>query len=60
MSINTKPLEYIVESDLRALVNNKISEGKTIEYKVSLPSNSDAAKKEFLADVSSFGECCWR
>ncbi|MFC1916546.1 helix-turn-helix domain-containing protein [Chloroflexota bacterium] len=31
-----------------------MSEGKTIEYKKSLPSKSDSDRKEFLADVSSF------
>jgi len=55
MAINNKPLESIEESDLQSLVDNKVSEDKTIEYKTSLPGNSDAAKKEFLADVSSFG-----
>jgi hypothetical protein len=55
MPINTKPIESIVESDLQGLVDNKVEEGKTIEYKASLPGNSDAEKKEFLADVSSFG-----
>ncbi len=42
------------EEDLQALVANRVSEGKTLEYKQALPSNSDAEKKEFLADVSSF------
>ena len=49
-----KPLEQITELDLQALVNNKVTENKTIEYKQALPGNSDADKKEFLADVSSF------
>lgn len=53
MSINM-PLQDIKESDLQALVNDKVPEGKTIEYKESLPSNSYQGKKEFLADVSSF------
>lgn len=42
------------EEDLQALVDNSVLESKTIEYKQSLPSNSDKDKKEFLADVSSF------
>jgi len=49
-----KPFEQITELDLQALVNNKVTENKTIEYKQALPGNSDADKKEFLADVSSF------
>ncbi len=42
------------ENDLQALVDDQVTEIKTIEYKESLPSNSDSEKKEFLADVSSF------
>jgi len=47
-------LEAIEESDLQALVDNQVSERKTIEYKEALPGNADGDKKEFLADVSSF------
>src|SRR5712692_5727131 len=53
MALN-KPLEFIEESDLQALVDNQVSERKTIEYKAALPGNADGDKKEFLADVSSF------
>ena len=49
-----KNIDQITEEDLQALVDNSVSEGKTIEYKQELPSNSDSDKKEFLADVSSF------
>lgn len=49
-----KPLEQIDETDLLALINNGVSEGRTIDYKRELPGNSDGEKKEFLADVSSF------
>jgi Putative DNA-binding domain len=50
----SKTLDEIGEIDLEALLSNGVSEGKTIEYKVSLPGNSDGDKKEFLADISSF------
>lgn len=40
MIINKK-LEDIEESDLQALINDQVSEGKTIEYKASMPSNAD-------------------
>ncbi|MBI3460167.1 putative DNA binding domain-containing protein, partial [Candidatus Acetothermia bacterium] len=53
MSIN-KRLEDITENDLKDLVDNKYREIKSIDYKVTLPGNSDSEKKEFLADVSSF------
>jgi len=49
-----KPLEQIQEADLRALVENQVSELKTLEYKQGLPGNSEAERKEFLADASSF------
>lgn len=49
-----KPLDAITENDLRQLVENQELEKKGLDYKLSLPSNSDADKKEFLADVSSF------
>jgi len=53
MSLN-KPLESIQESDLQALLDNQVQEGKSLEYKQILPAASDSDRKEFLADVSSF------
>jgi hypothetical protein len=49
-----KDIEKITEADLQILIDNSVLERKRLEYKQSLPSNSDADKKEFLADVSSF------
>lgn len=49
-----KDINQITEEDLLGLIHALVIEGKTIEYKQSLPSNSEADKKEFLADVSSF------
>ena len=49
-----KDVDQITEEDLQALVDNSVLEGKAIEYKQSLPGNSESEKKEFLADVSSF------
>lgn len=54
MALTYKPLEDIEAADIQALVDNKVSERKTLDYKRSLPGNSDKDKKEFLADVSSF------
>ncbi len=54
MSVFSKQFDSIVAADLQALVDNSVSETKTLEYKESLPGNSDGDKKEFLADVSSF------
>jgi hypothetical protein len=53
-SMISKRLEDVSEVDLEHLLANSVPEGKTIEYKKALPSNSDGDKKEFLADVSSF------
>jgi len=49
-----KPLSDITEEDLNFLVSEKISEGKNIDYKLELYSNSPKDKKEFLADITSF------
>lgn len=49
-----KSLSDITETDLQDLVTNKVMEGKTIEYKVSLPGNADQDKVRYLRAVSSF------
>jgi len=49
-----KPFDAISKSDIEALVENQVREGRTIEYKLVLPGNSDEEKREFLADISSF------
>jgi hypothetical protein len=49
-----KTLNEIAEADLTALIANGVAESRTIEFKLALPGNSDAEKKEFLADASSF------
>jgi len=54
MLFGNKQLGMIEEADLQDLVTNKVSEKKDLEYKRELPGNSDGARKEFLADVSSF------
>lgn len=49
-----KPIERITAADIDALVTNHVAEGRSIDYKRELPGSTDADKKEFLADVSSF------
>lgn len=39
---------------LLKLYDGQVPEGKTIDYKAELPGTSDAARKDFLADLSSF------
>ena len=47
-----KPLNQILEVDIIALISNGVAEGRMIDYKRTLPGNSDAEKKEFLERVS--------
>ena len=49
-----KSIDGIKKSDIELLISNQIQESRTIEYKESLPGNSDQDKREFLADISSF------
>jgi hypothetical protein len=49
-----KALDLITEADLQQLVADAVAEGKSIEYKASLPDNTHEGRREFLADVSSF------
>jgi hypothetical protein len=49
-----KPLAEILESDLIALVDNEVAEGRTIEYKRDLPADSREGRSEFMSDVLSF------
>jgi len=49
-----KPLAQVAQADLQALIDDQVREGKTIDYKRDLPGGNDEAKREFLADVSSF------
>jgi hypothetical protein len=50
----SKPISSITKEDIDALVSNEVSENRTLDYKETLPGNSDGEKYEFLADVSSF------
>ncbi|MBL9170419.1 MAG: ATP-binding protein [Verrucomicrobiales bacterium] len=50
-----KEFTLISASDVLDLVTNSVAEGRMLEYKQTLPQWSDDDKREFLADVSSFG-----
>lgn len=50
----TVAFDALAKAEIDALVANKTPELRALEYKEALPGNTDAAKKEFLADVSSF------
>jgi hypothetical protein len=47
-------LDDITAAVLQRLVDNRVSERRTLEYKSSLPGGSDEDKREFLYDASSF------
>jgi hypothetical protein len=49
-----KRFDLIEKSDIDLLVASAEAENRTLEYKETLPCNSDGDKKEFLADISSF------
>jgi hypothetical protein len=52
-----KNIESITENDLNDLIENKVFEKRTLDYKEYFPGNKDSDKKEFLADASSFANC---
>lgn len=49
-----KPIDQIEKSDIEALIDNAVREGRGIDYKRELPGTTDNDKREFLADISSF------
>lgn len=48
-----RALDAITRADLDALVANRVTEGRTLEFKRDLPGGKDEEVKEFLADVTS-------
>jgi len=53
-SMIEKRIEEIQKLDVDALIIAKTAERRTLEYKAELPLGTDEAKREFLADISSF------
>lgn len=53
MLLNGQAIASITLLHLQELVDNRVPEGRSLDYKLSLPSNADSEKKEFLADVSA-------
>jgi hypothetical protein len=50
-----KDLDSIKFADLQELKENSVCESKILEYKKELNLNNDSEKREFLSDISSFG-----
>ncbi len=53
MQIESKPIEEVSEADLLELIAVPVPEGKRIEYKRDLPTDTDG-KRKLLAAVASF------
>ena len=49
-----KPVKEITLEDIKSLIENKIPEGKTIDYKQSLSIETPGEKIDFYKDVSAF------
>jgi hypothetical protein len=47
-------IDEVAPQHISALVTEKVSERRTLEYKEKLPGGGDEEKKEFLGDVCSF------
>ena len=48
-----KPLDQIGIADLEALVTHSRTEGRSLDFKLTFPGNTDRAVKDFLADVTA-------
>ena len=49
-----RTFDAIALDDIQALIDNQVSESRTLEFKRDLPGGSNDDRKEFLADVTSF------
>lgn len=54
MPLQHKVLRDVQESDLLAIIEDRVREGKTIEFKRQLSIATSDEKKEFLKDITSF------
>src|ERR1700674_4499851 len=50
----SKPLDQVTESDLQDLIQLRVAERKTLDYKRELPGERPADRDKFLANVASF------
>lgn len=49
-----RDFDAITKADIDFLIDERVNESRTLEYKQTLPGPTDKDKKEFLADISSF------
>lgn len=52
--LETLDFDKIDKNDIDALVTKAVPESRLLDYKAALPGGTDADKKEFAADVTSF------
>jgi hypothetical protein len=48
-----RPFDEVSEADVRDLISRRVTERRTLDYKLSLPGSADRDVREFLADVVS-------
>jgi predicted HTH transcriptional regulator len=49
-----KSIDAITKPDIDLLLTTALAQGRTLDYKLTLPGGADDETREFLADVSSF------
>ena len=54
MRLSGKVVGELTLEDIQTLVDNRVAESRTLDYKRDLPGRKDADKREVLADVCSF------
>jgi len=54
MELFNKPLNKLIIDDIKIIVQDKIPESRTLDYKRDLPPQTDGGNKELLKDISAF------
>ena len=49
-----KLIDQLTMTDLLAIIEGEVREGRKLDYKQSVPGSSSEDRREFLYDVSSF------
>jgi hypothetical protein len=53
MRIRGKTIEAVEPDDIKALLENRVSESQTLEYKSCLPGTAPEDRRDFVADISA-------
>lgn len=54
MTLHHKDIHSITSGDLQQLIDDQVAEGRSLDYKETLPQDTDDGKREFRFDVASF------